>query len=290
VIVPITKMSGKLEKLSSWVQDAQAIGMQVILVHDVADNETGTDLRNLLDSISSTNPQTRIQLIEGKYGNPGSARNAGLEIANGDWIVFWDCDDRPKLAEFLSVIKEANKGLSDIIISSFETCEDAVKEATKTFTVPDRENLLSYLVRNPGIWRFAFRKEVIKEIRFPASRMGEDQAFIASVGILERRIFLSSNITYRYYYGESTHLTNQGAAWEDLQISITEIQKIIKRQTGSNVQLSKYFLMKQIITCLKRCTAPTKIFALGVFLSQSLRDPRFIVQSGIIIRNRQAIS
>ena len=283
-------MSGKLEKLSSWVQDAQAIGMQVILVHDVADNETGTALRNLLDSISSTNPQTRTQLIEGKYGNPGSARNAGLEITNGDWIVFWDCDDRPKLAEFLSVIKEANKGLSDIVISSFETCEDAVEEVTKTFTVPDRENLLPYLVRNPGIWRFAFRKEVIKETRFPASRMGEDQAFIASVGILERRIFLSSNITYRYYYGESTHLTNQRAAWEDLQISITEIQKTVLRQTGLNKKLSQFFLMKQIITCVKRCKLSTKMFALGVFLYQAFKDLRFIRLAGLIVFSREAIS
>jgi glycosyltransferase involved in cell wall biosynthesis len=279
-------MHGRLTNLASWLPLAEVDRLQIILIHDKKDEMTGVELRRLLAGY----PKGSILLNEGIYGNPGGARNAGLEIANGDWIVFWDCDDRPKLNELLSVIEEAEQEEGNIAISSFETCQDGTGQVNKIFVVPDRENLLPHLVSNPGIWRFAFRKEVIKKVRFPESRMGEDQAFISAVGIFEKKIYLSSKVTYRYYYGEATHLTNQKSAWEDLQISITEIQKTVLRQTGLNKKLSQFFLMKQIITCVKRCKLSTKMFALGVFLYQAFKDLRFIRLAGLIVFSREAIS
>ena len=97
-IIPIGRTGGNLDLLYSWLPEASNFSLKIIMVHDVLDHETGPLLKQLFEEFKELN----LTLIEGLYGNPGQARNAGLELASTHWIAFWDHDDKPVLNLYLS--------------------------------------------------------------------------------------------------------------------------------------------------------------------------------------------
>ena len=74
VIVPLTRMSGRLTEISTWLKTLPQRNLRVVIVHDVQDEITSPELIVLIDSCADN----RIILFEGKFGSPGNARNFGL--------------------------------------------------------------------------------------------------------------------------------------------------------------------------------------------------------------------
>ena len=48
VIVPITRMANRLGTLKKWIQDCQYQNLEIILVHDKRDDETGIELVSII--------------------------------------------------------------------------------------------------------------------------------------------------------------------------------------------------------------------------------------------------
>jgi hypothetical protein len=161
----------------------------------------------------------------------------------------------------LSVLKAAEDKASQIAISSFTTCSEISGDAESKTYVPRESNLIRNITDYPGIWRFAFKRNVIGDIRFPASKMGEDQAFLASIGIFDYKIHLSDEVTYKYYYGNASHLVSQKKAHQEILISIKFIIENLTNQTGLNLQLQKNLVTKQLFTSLKLGSYKTKLVA-----------------------------
>ena len=128
VIIPVHKMSGRLHEVRLMIEAATSYN--VIVVHDVGDFETGEQLKEIIDS----NQARTISLIEGNFGSPGAARNAGLRVANSTWVTFWDCDDRPIFKTYKEFMEnESSKyGTSDLVIYNFGV-EDLHSENFRIF-------------------------------------------------------------------------------------------------------------------------------------------------------------
>ena len=192
VIVPVSRMSTKLDNLRQWLRTVDFESIEVILVHDIQDVDTGRELKEITLNI----PQ--IQLIEARYGSPGMARNAGLDLAKNEWIVFWDSDDLPEVEEVIEMIEIAANGNFAVAVGGF---------TVQSLTSPNLHSL--HLIENsvsgklfeefgmqPGLWRWAFRKEIIGEIRFKAFRMAEDQCFLFDLNLAGQRIYVHPKSVY----------------------------------------------------------------------------------------------
>lgn len=101
IICPVRNMSGRLQKLEKWIHElGENPRVEVVIVHDYSDDSTEAELKIICKKYES------IILKQGSYGDPGSARNAGLEICTGNWVTFWDSDDQPDTNEFLGLIEQ----------------------------------------------------------------------------------------------------------------------------------------------------------------------------------------
>jgi glycosyltransferase involved in cell wall biosynthesis len=240
VVIPIANMSGKLENLNQTILQAENQDIDFILVHDKQDDSTGPELIDLIKK----NKKHQIKLIEGTYGNPGGARNAGLREATGTWIIFWDSDDLGFAAQVCSAIKEAPHDASVIIGQcSIHDMRNSKEESRS----PVRN--LRDLPRFPGMWRIAFKNQQIAE--FPELRMGEDQLFLEKNLKNRTEITFSGLNFYTYFEGVSTQLTSHKKNIADLKIIIDTEFNDLKTKEIKNSHFVTVLIFRQIVTCLK---------------------------------------
>ena len=250
VIVPVARMSGRLLNLSKWLQELELILIttdipcEIILIHDIQDENTSGELKLLINKFS----KIKIIFNEGFYGSPGLARNAGIEIASGEWLTFWDSDDIPQVEDFYLMVQVADGSKSECAVGGFTAIHETTRESKSHLL---SKNYLKEIAINPGIWRFAFKRNELKGLWFSSLLMAEDQIFLANFNIPDRRIEIFSKSVYNYFIGENFHLTKNKESLKDLPRAIIHSFSLIRDLTNENISFVSILLSRQLITALR---------------------------------------
>jgi glycosyltransferase involved in cell wall biosynthesis len=249
VVTPISKMAGRLDKIGEWLGPILGLDVQVILVHDKQDDSTGKEIEELVHKFKSN----KIVFVESHFGNPGAARNAGLEIATGDWICFLDSDDRPYVDKSVEMVALGEKFNSNLVVGEYEI-RDLRRESTYVGQEFTGQSLIDFsrVAFTPGIWRMVFRRSFLEGVKFPCLRMGEDQLFLARLQPELSRISFYNEKVYTYYTGSPSQLTSNRDAIKDLvQVSI-ECLDIFRNRENIEREFLSIMLCRQLITLFKR--------------------------------------
>lgn len=117
VIVPIYKVENYLMDCIKSVTAQRFEDLEVILVDDGSPDNCPL----ICDQLS--NQDSRIQVIHKENGGPSSARNAGINAARGEYVVFLDGDDELhyNTLERLSLLLD-NESNPDLAIVNFSHC------------------------------------------------------------------------------------------------------------------------------------------------------------------------
>ena len=182
-IIPFQDIEVLKENLLKSFQNCSD-DIELILVHD---NRVST--KEEVQSFYS--PCKSTTFISGSFGSPGKARNKGLELATGSWILFWDSDDFgfPDV-----VVKKLKSAKNDIVKFNFKVKENGSNGAIYREGKNDGLNLST----NPGIWRFAFSSKIIKDERFTELKLGEDILFMLKVGAFSLPRDSINEVIYEY--------------------------------------------------------------------------------------------
>jgi glycosyltransferase involved in cell wall biosynthesis len=238
IVIPTNHLDLDLINLKSWVTNSEIDILQLILVVDEMLQEFGREI----ELIENGEDFPRIVIVRGRFGNPGAARNAGINLATAEWIAFWDSDDMPDPPAILRMISEAQKTKADIAIGSFRVLG---RSGLRTITTPlsrSKLALIRHLTFSPGLWRFCFKAQVLSGCRFPELRMGEDQIFLAQVVFSDKRVFLSPEVVYTYSENNPQSLTHDQSALSTLGTTIEILRKITA--AGKTNALGPAFLLK----------------------------------------------
>ena len=172
IIVPCYNAADSIERCLASIR-GQSTDCEVIVVDDGSTDETWT----ILDNFSSKDKQ--IVLVHQDNGGVSTARNAGLEHASGEWVLFCDADDsfKPGALSHLSQCL-AKEPSPDSVIFGFTA--EAKATVSKTIDCTDMSvegcKDIPYVV-----WRMAFKKTVLDktQLRFSVGiRYAEDQEFV----------------------------------------------------------------------------------------------------------------
>lgn len=244
VVVPIGDMVGNLQFIESWLQNVKKYSLEVILVHDQTFLNAGPELQELLQSVNSPN----VILIHGIFGDPGSARNAGLGVATGSWVGFWDSDDSPNIENIFAAIKISQE-YDEILVGNFSVLD--IKTMKYRASIKN-VNGINSVAMNPGIWRMIFRMKTICDTKFPSLKMGEDQVFLARLNFGMRKLRFVESIFYQYNLGATSQLTRSRLALKDLPLASAIILEHAKKAQRKQSIFDMQLFFRQQITIMKK--------------------------------------
>ena len=236
-VVPVSRMANELGELESWIRDSSNLDIEIVIVHDIQDNETAEQLGSLIKDLQDY----RVKFIQENVNSPGLARNLGLRIAQGQWIAFWDSDDLPDVKEALASINENLD--SDIIVGRYTTHQ----RSSGSEEVSNESDLnLRKVGINPGMWRMLFRNNVLADKQFSSIQMAEDQVFIAELNFDSRSVSFTNRVLYKYFKGRPNQLTNSELRITDF-LTAFELILIAQKQQKSPLHSINFVMLSRIL-------------------------------------------
>lgn len=132
IIIPIYKVEQYLARCIDSIINQTYSNLQIILVDDGSPD----NCPKICDEYASRD--TRIEVIHQKNAGVSNARNNGLKIAKGDYVLFIDSDDyiAPDMCEKMLILAEQEK--ADMVVCNI------------TYTYPHKLNLTPTPVLKPN--------------------------------------------------------------------------------------------------------------------------------------------
>ncbi len=178
IIIPVYNVENYIEKCLDSVIRQTYKDIEIILVNDGSSDNSGKICRKYAAMDS------RIKILEKENGGLSSARNAGIDIASGKYITFIDSDDfvSQNYIEYLYEIMKNNN--ADISICSYKRVfegenpelEDVQKECLIMGKYRALATLLYQKKFTASAWAKMYKKNLWRDIRFPAGKLHEDVA------------------------------------------------------------------------------------------------------------------
>ena len=181
VIVPVYKVEKYLRKCVDSILAQTYTNLEIILVDDGSPDNCGA----ICDEYAVKD--SRIKVIHQHNGGLSAARNAGLDIATGDYIGFVDSDDyiAPDMYKKLyNALIENDADVSicnyDYVDTSYQTMNIYSPMENKIYGYIEAINNLfvEYYCYYVTVWNRLYKSELLLKLRFEVNKKFED-AFIA---------------------------------------------------------------------------------------------------------------
>lgn len=211
IIVPVYNKETSLNKCIESLTNQTYQNIEIILVNDGSTDDSG----KICDALAAR--EKRVKTIHKVNGGVSSARNAGLDAAQGEYVQFVDSDDWIESDFTQRMVEEIEKYDAELVISGFtfienegvslKKLEPEIYENTNDWSKDFGTLYQNYFLNSPC--NKLFLRSRIKN-RFPEKiSLGEDCMFV--MGYLKQitRIVLTDAVGYCYDMRIEGSLTKQ---------------------------------------------------------------------------------
>ncbi len=225
VIIPVYKVEKYLKRCVDSVINQSYKNLEIILVDDGSPDKCG----DICDEYKKND--SRVVVIHKKNGGLSDARNFGLDIAKGEYIMFVDSDDwiHHEMVDRLYngiVSENAQISISNFVLTSkenepFELCTNS------SFSSYEKEDFLNnFFWSNLSIcvtacWKL-YKKQLFENIRYPKGKLIEDVMTTPRLISVADRIAFTPEIMYFYFQHEESIMHNS-----DFEIHEKEVESFV---------------------------------------------------------------
>lgn len=200
VIVPIYKVEKYLERCITSIVRQTYADLEIILVDDGSPDGSPA----ICDRWEQK--EGRIKVIHKQNGGLSDARNAGLELASGEYIIFVDSDDwiAPNMAEILlDNLNEAEADISECRAQKVSGQEEVKVGPGGTVSAFSTEEALGALIREQPlkqtVWNKLYKRDVLPKEGFPVGKVHEDEFFTYRAFGNSKKIVFTDAALYYYF-------------------------------------------------------------------------------------------
>ena len=241
VIIPVYNAEKYLNQCISSIANQTMQDIEILAIND---GSTDNSL-NLLDQLSEKY-KGRLKVFTKENGGAGSARNIGIENANGEDIGFVDADDYLRvdiLEKMYSIAKE--HGVS-LVRGNYQTILGPIKMEDKCSwsdikgsQIVDLSKNKDYIVtETPGIGNKLISRDLIGDLRFPEKTKWEDLAIMPVVIASSEKLFHIDEPVYNYRVNMNTTI-------KDFINKIPNILDVIKCVENIETEMQKRGLLEE---------------------------------------------
>lgn len=201
IIVPVYNVEKYLNKCIESIANQSYKEIEIILVDDGATDNSG----NICDEWKKKD--SRITVIHKKNGGLSSARNAGLDKANGKYVCFIDSDDwvEPDFIEVLfKSIERHNADISQCgFVEEIEGAESAPYRSDSYLVITGKDAIKNLYNRKTYLstvvmWNKLFKKKIFQDLRFDEGIVHEDEALIHEVLYNADKVVINESKLHHY--------------------------------------------------------------------------------------------
>ena len=203
IIVPVYKVEQYLSRCVDSLINQTYKNIEIILVDDGSPDCCGV----ICDEYAKRD--SRIVVVHKQNGGLSDARNKGLDIATGDFIMFVDSDDWIDEKTCEKVLNNAIRNKSDIVVFGVNNVYDDghVKSFPPMFfdaiSHSDAIKSLIYNIPQYGIFNYAcnklYSRRLFDTMRFAKGRLAEDQGITYKLFHEAANVFVCKDTLYNYY-------------------------------------------------------------------------------------------
>lgn len=248
IIIAAYNIENYIERAIESVERQTFKDIQIIVVNDCATDGTESKILKLCDKYKN------IDYLKHEVNKRlGAARNTGLKIAVGEYIIFLDGDDY--LAED-DVLEKLDKLIGedeiDVTYLGFK-----IEGDREEYVIPTKEQCTkTYKAatdKYPNVWSKCWRKDFINEnnIRFPENRLYEDVLFNYK-GIMKAKNFkIADFITHKYISGRVGSITTKIGV-KNIEDTIQNIKDLMAIKENDYAEEVDIIIKKELKMCKKR--------------------------------------
>lgn len=198
VIVPIYNVKQYMCQCIDSILAQDYMTLEIILVDD-GSTDGSSDICDEYAKIDS-----RIKVIHKQNQGLSSARNAGLNVALGQYIGFVDSDDWIEPGMYSELISSINRYNSDIAICGYfrDYATSSIARHFKYDVCYTQSEALSKLIEGNDIHDYAVTKlystSLWNDIRYPIGRYFEDVLTTYKLFLKARKVSIVSSSLYHY--------------------------------------------------------------------------------------------
>ena len=235
IIIPIYNMEQFLERCLDSVVNQTYTSLEIILINDGSTDSSG----DICDTYAKED--NRIKVIHQVNAGVSAARNAGLNVATGEYISFIDPDDYIEVNAYETLIPYLNNNSIDILRFNANRKGEILNRlpfegeyAGKRF---EQEVLLPMIGSKKFggmfilgvLWIHLFKREIIEKnhIRFNKElRRCEDRLFTITCMLHADKMFFTDDILYHYQVNDES-LSNRydPIRWQQELLFMDDLKK-----------------------------------------------------------------
>ncbi len=200
VIIPVYKVEAYLRRCVDSVLNQTYTNTEIILVDDGSPDHCPS----ICDEYARQD--VRVRVIHQKNAGLSGARNAGIDVAKGQWLAFVDSDDY-LAADFLEGLYQAciETG-SDLSVCRWLSVrgEAVTEQGSKAVETCSGREMLGKIYESDGArfvvaWNKLYRRELFREIRYSLGRIHEDEATTYRIYDLVGKAAIVDRTSYGYF-------------------------------------------------------------------------------------------
>lgn len=254
VVVPVYNVEPYIHKCVNSILNQTMQDLEIILVDDGATDNSG----RICDEYAEQD--ARIRVIHKTNGGLSDARNAGVKVAAGEYILFVDSDDYidAKMVERLYFLAQEHAvdmtvcGVYNVYASGAKAQYNELEE----FLCNNAEAFGHIMVgqKIPGtICNKLIRRDIAQKLLFPVGRLYEDAFYTTQLMQNVRSVYVTTEPMY-YYFHRGGSITTTPFREKDMDVvaAYQENLTVVKQQFPEIMEQAQFRLTWAYFTALDR--------------------------------------
>lgn len=198
VVIPVYNVENYLKECLDSVIEQTYKNIEIIIVDDGSTDKSGEICDFFADG------DQRIRVLHKQNGGLSDARNAGMDIMNGEFFTFVDSDDTIQKDAIKRMVDQLRSSGADMAAFGYRADICATEEIKEAFVISSEELMRRILQGKDNyvqvaVWARLYYTKYAGDIRFSSGYVGcEDIEFTTEVLSKIERCVCSREVVYNY--------------------------------------------------------------------------------------------